>query len=65
MREGMSNAAVSRIVRVNRKTGRRWRYGRSVTTRTDEVRTYRDIGWDVVRSLAGLGHRLCLVEASH
>jgi IS30 family transposase len=36
----MSNAAASRIVGVNRKTGHRWRYGRSVTTRTGEVRTY-------------------------
>ncbi len=40
MRQGMGNAAVSRIVGVNRKTGHRWRYGRSVTTRTGEVRTY-------------------------
>ena len=40
MREGISNAAASRIVGVNRKTGHRWRYGRSVTTRTGEVRTY-------------------------
>ena len=40
MRQGLSNAAASRIVGVNRKTGHRWRYGRSVTTRTGEVRTY-------------------------
>jgi hypothetical protein len=40
MREGMSNAAASRIVGVNRKTAHRWRYGRSVTTRTGEVGTY-------------------------
>ena len=40
MREGLSNAAASRIVGVNRKTGHRWRYGRSVTTRTGVVRTY-------------------------
>jgi len=40
MREGMGNAEASRIVGVNRKTGHRWRYGRSVTTRTGEVRTY-------------------------
>jgi len=40
MREGMGNAAASRIVGVNRKAGHRWRYGRSVTTRTGEVRTY-------------------------
>ncbi len=40
MRQGMSNAAASRVVGVNRKTGHRWRYGRSVTTRTGEVRTY-------------------------
>jgi transposase, IS30 family len=36
----MGNAAASRIGGVNRKTGHRWRYGRSVTTRTGEVRTY-------------------------
>lgn len=40
MRQGLSNAAASRIVGVNRKTGHRWRYGRSVMTRTGEVRTY-------------------------
>ena len=40
MRQGLSNAAASRIVDVNRKTGHRWRYGRAVTTRTGEVRTY-------------------------
>jgi IS30 family transposase len=40
MKQGMSNAAASRIVGVNRKTGHRWRYGRLVTTRTGEVRTY-------------------------
>lgn len=28
---------------MNRKTGHRWRYGRSVTTRTGEVRTYAPI----------------------
>ena len=28
MRQGLSNAAASRIVGVNRKTGHRWRYGR-------------------------------------
>ncbi len=43
MRQGLSNAAASRVVGVNRKTGHRWRYGRSVTTRTDEVRTYAPI----------------------
>ena len=40
MRQGLSNAAASRLVGVNRKTGHRWRYGRSVTTRLGEVRTY-------------------------
>ncbi len=40
MRQGMSNAAASRVVGVNRKTGHRWRYGRLVTTRTGEIRTY-------------------------
>ncbi len=43
MRQGMSNAEASRTVGVNRKTGHRWRYGRSVTTRTGDVRTYAPI----------------------
>ena len=40
MRQGMSNAAACRIVGVNRKTGHRWRYGRSITVRTGDIRTY-------------------------
>jgi len=40
MKQGMSNAAASRVVGVNRKTGHRWRHGRIVTTRTGETRTY-------------------------
>ncbi len=40
MRQGTSNAAACRLVGVNRKTGHRWRYGRSVTTRTGAVLTY-------------------------
>ena len=40
MRQGMSNAAASRVVGVNRKTGHRWRHGRIVTTRRGETRTY-------------------------
>src|SRR3990172_6833198 len=40
MRQGMSNAAACRIVGVNRKTGHRWRYGRSITIRAGEIRTY-------------------------
>jgi IS30 family transposase len=40
MRQGMSNAEACRIVGVNRKTGHRWRYGRSVTVRTGDIRTY-------------------------
>ncbi len=40
MRQGFGNAEASRIVGVNRKTGHRWRYGRVVTTRTGETRTY-------------------------
>ena len=40
MQQGMSNAEASRAVGVNRKTGHRWRYGRAVTTRTGEIRTY-------------------------
>jgi IS30 family transposase len=40
MRQGMSNAGASRAAGVNRKTGHRWRYGRVVTTRTGESRTY-------------------------
>src|ERR1035437_10066689 len=37
---GVSNAAASRIVGVNRTTGHRWRYGRSITIRAGEIRTY-------------------------
>ncbi len=40
MRQGFGNAEASRVVGVNRKTGHRWRYGRVVTTRTGETRTY-------------------------
>jgi hypothetical protein len=40
MRQGVSTAAAPRIVGVNRKTGHRWRYGRSITVRTGEIRTY-------------------------
>ena len=40
MRQGLGNAEASRVVGVNRKTGHRWRYGRVVTTRTGETRTY-------------------------
>ena len=40
MRQGMGNAAASRVVGVNRKTGHRWRHGRTVTDRTGQVRTY-------------------------
>ena len=43
MRLGMSNAAACRVVGVNRKTGHRSRYGRAVTTRTGEIRTYAPI----------------------
>ena len=40
VRQGMRNAGASRVAGVNRKTGHRWRYGRVVTTRTGESRTY-------------------------
>jgi len=40
MSQGVSNAAACRIVGVNRQTGHRWRYGRSITIRTGEIRTY-------------------------
>lgn len=40
MREGVGNAAASRIVRGQRKTRHRRRYGRLVTTRTGEFRTH-------------------------
>ena len=43
MAQGMSNSAACRIVGVNRKTGSRWRYGRSITNRVGEVRTYPSI----------------------
>jgi len=40
MRQGVSNAAACRIVGVNRKTGHRWRYGRTITVRAGGVRSY-------------------------
>ena len=40
MKQGMSNAAACRIVGVNRKTGHRWRHGRSITVRTGDTRRY-------------------------
>ena len=43
MREGMSNAAASRIVGVNRKTGHRWRYGHSGFTRRRPVACRRPV----------------------
>jgi IS30 family transposase len=43
MAQGMSNAAACRIVGVNRKTGHRWRYGRSITNRVGEILTYPSI----------------------
>ena len=43
MRQGMNNSAACRMVGVNRKTGTRWRYGRTVTDRTGRTRTYPSI----------------------
>src|SRR3954451_20109611 len=37
MKQGMSNSAACRLAGVNRKTGNRWRYGRTVTTETGEL----------------------------
>ena len=43
MAQGMSNSAACRIVGVNRRTGTRWRYGRSITDRTGRTRNYPSI----------------------
>ncbi len=58
MRQGTSNAAACRLVGVNRKTGHRWRYGRSVTTRTGAVLTY-----PAITGPADPVSARCLVEA--
>jgi len=39
----MNNSAACRMVGVNRKTGNRWRYGRTVTDRTGRTRMYPSI----------------------
>jgi IS30 family transposase len=36
MKQGMSNSAACRLAGVNRRTGNRWRYGRTVTTETGQ-----------------------------
>jgi hypothetical protein len=43
MKQGMNNSAACRIVGVNRRTGTRWRYGRSITDRTGRTRMYPSI----------------------
>lgn len=43
MAQGMSNAAASREVGINRKTGTRWRYGRTETVRSGRTYTYSPI----------------------
>jgi len=43
MAQGMNNSAACRIVGVNRRTGTRWRYGRSVTDRMGGTRMYPSI----------------------
>lgn len=41
MNQGSSNTAACRIVGVNRRTGTRWRYGRTVVTTSGKVHVYR------------------------
>jgi transposase, IS30 family len=41
MSKGVSNSAACRVVGVNRRTGTRWRRGRTVVNRAGTVRTYR------------------------
>jgi IS30 family transposase len=43
MKQGMSNSEACRMVGIDRRTGTRWRYGRSVTDRTGRTRTYPSI----------------------
>jgi IS30 family transposase len=44
MAHGANNSAACRIVGVNRRTGTRWRYGRTVTDQEGQPRTYPPIG---------------------
>ena len=37
---GVSNAEACRIVGINRRTGKRWRHGRTITTSSGEQRHY-------------------------
>jgi IS30 family transposase len=43
MAKGLSNSAACRVVGVNRKTGTRWRRGRTIVNRAGEPRTYPSI----------------------
>lgn len=43
MSKGLSNSAACRVVGVNRRTGTRWRRGRTVVNQAGTVRTYRAI----------------------
>jgi IS30 family transposase len=43
MSKGMSNTAACRVVGVNRRTGTRWRRGRTITNRAGQPRTYKPI----------------------
>jgi IS30 family transposase len=40
MAQGMNNSAACREVGINRRTGTRWRYGRTVTSADGESRSY-------------------------
>jgi len=40
MAPGMNNSAACREAGINRRTGTRWRYGRSITTSTGQQKTY-------------------------
>jgi IS30 family transposase len=43
MKQGINNSEACRMVGINRRTGTRWRYGRSVTDRMGRTRTYPSI----------------------
>lgn len=54
MSKGMSNTVACRVVGVNRRTGTRWRRGRTVTNRAAELLHYEPI----VDSRAAVSARL-------
>lgn len=59
---GVSNAEASRIVGVNRRTGTRWRYGRSVPSRDGGTRQYPAMDQIVTTPLVRSARYLCEAE---